>query len=247
MFDLTGRRIVITGASRGIGEALAVGLTEAGASVALWGRDAGRLAEPAARCGGVAVTCDVTSREDVERAYAQTVDALGGVDGVIANAGRPGEDVPFEEVTLEQWDAVLATNLTGCFHTVQAGAKQMIAAGTGGKIVVISSMGAEYAMGRAPAYAASKAGVLALTRAAAARLARYDIQVNAIMPGWIETEMAAPQLESDTVGPALRKRTPARRFGRPDELVGISAYLLSDASSFHTGDSIRVDGGFLIA
>lgn len=244
--DLTGRRVVVTGASRGIGAALAVGLADAGAQVALWGRDTGRLEAAVRDSGGVAVRCDVAVRDDVERAYDESVAALGGVDVVIANAGRPGEDVPFEDVTVEQWDGVIATNLTGVFNTVQLGARRMIDQGTGGKIVAISSLGAAWAMGRAPAYAASKAGVLALVRAAASRLARHDIQVNGIMPGWIETDMAAPQLESDTVGPVLRGRTPARRFGRPDELLGICTYLASDASSFHTGDAIRVDGGFLI-
>lgn len=246
-FSLRGRTAVVTGASRGIGLAVAQAFADAGAEVALWGRSAERLAAPAARVGGTPVVCDVTSRESVDAAYAQTVAVLGGVDIVVANAGQEGENTGFERVTLDQWDSVIATNLTGCFHTMQAGAQRMIEQGRGGKIITVSSMGAHWAMGRAPAYAASKAGVLALTRSAASRLARYDIQVNAVLPGWIDTEMASNQIGSDTVGPAMLQRTPARRFGQPEDLGGVCVYLASASASFHTGDALRVDGGFLIS
>jgi NAD(P)-dependent dehydrogenase (short-subunit alcohol dehydrogenase family) len=238
---------VVTGASRGIGLAVAQALKDAGAEVALWGRSAERLAEPARQVGGVPVVCDVSSRQSVDAAFAETADALGGIDIVVANAGQEGENVGFEEVTLEQWDSIIATNLTGCFHTMQAGARHMIAQDRGGKIITVSSMGAHWAMGRAPAYAASKAGVLALTRSAASRLARYRIQVNSVLPGWIDTEMASNQIGSEAIGPALRQRTPARRFGRPEDLAGVCVYLASAAADFHTGDAVRVDGGFLIS
>jgi NAD(P)-dependent dehydrogenase (short-subunit alcohol dehydrogenase family) len=246
-FSLQGKTAVITGASRGIGLAVAQAMKDAGAEVALWGRSADRLTEPAQQVGGVPVVCDVSSRESVDAAFARTTDALGGVDIVVANAGQEGENVGFEDVTLEQWDSIIATNLTGCFHTMQAGARHMIAQGRGGKIITVSSMGAHWAMGRAPAYAASKAGVLALTRSAASRLARYGIQVNSVLPGWIDTEMASNQIGSEAIGPALRQRTPARRFGRPEDLAGVCVYLASAAADFHTGDAVRVDGGFLIS
>lgn len=246
-FSLRGRRVVVTGASRGIGLAVASAMRAAGADVALWGRSAERLATPAKEVGGLPVTCDVASREAVEAAYATTAEAFGGIDIVVANAGIEGENVGFEDVTSAQFDSIVATNLTGCFHTMQAGARRMIEQGRGGKIITVSSLGAHWAMGRAPAYAASKAGVLALTRSAASRLARYGIQVNAVLPGWIDTDMAQNQIASETVGPALRQRTPARRFGRPEDLAGACLYLASSVSDFHTGDELRVDGGFLIS
>jgi NAD(P)-dependent dehydrogenase (short-subunit alcohol dehydrogenase family) len=243
---LEGRRAVVTGASRGIGLAIARALREAGADVAIWGRDAATIADAAASIGATPVVCDITSPASVDAAVAASREELGGIDVFVANAGQPGESVPFLEVDEVMWASVLDTNLTGTWRCIRTVAPSMIEAGRG-KIIIIASVGAVSGMSRAPAYAAAKAGLLGLMRCTAAALARYDIQCNAVLPGWVETVMTEPELANPVVRHRLEDRALARRVGRPDEISGICTYLASPASSFHTGDVIRVDGGYLIA
>jgi NAD(P)-dependent dehydrogenase (short-subunit alcohol dehydrogenase family) len=246
-FDLSGMCAVVTGGSRGIGLAIVRALADAGARVASWSRDLASNRRAVAGVDAIAVCCDVSRPEDVRRAFDETVAALGKVDILVVNAGRPGEDVLFPDCELPEWDAIIATNLTAPFTCIRAFAQHAIARGGGGKVVVISSIGAEFAMPRAVAYSAAKAGLTGLTRSVAVALARHDVQVNCVEPGWTDTEMSARQVHGERTGPALIKRTPARRFARPEDIAGVCVYLASPASHFHTGDVIRVDGGFVVA
>lgn len=241
---LDGRRAVVTGGAKGIGGAISRQFAAAGAKVAVWGRDRAALEKVADEIGGVAVTCDITSTESVQAAAALTNERLGGIDILIANAGRAGEGARFEEIDEALWDDVINTNLTGTWRCIQAcvpGFKQQ----GHGKIVVVASIGAVAGMSRAPAYSAAKTGLLGLSRSTAAALGRYNVQCNAVLPGWVETEMTVPELGNDQVRPRLMERSITRRPAQPDEIAGICVYLASTASDFHTGDEIRVDGGYL--
>lgn len=243
---LDGRRAVVTGGAKGIGAAISRQYAAAGARVAVWGRDRAALDAVAAEIGGVAVVCDVTSTESVQAAAATTNELLGGIDVLVANAGRPGEGVRFDEVDEATWDDVLNTNLTGpwrCINACVPGFKLQ----QHGKIILVSSLGAVAGMSRAPAYSAAKTGLLGLSRSTAAALARYNVQCNAVLPGWVETEMTVPELGNDDIRPRLMERSIARRHAQPDEIAGICVYLASSASDFHTADAIRVDGGYLMA
>ncbi|KWX57358.1 SDR family NAD(P)-dependent oxidoreductase [Mycobacterium sp. NAZ190054] len=243
---LDGRRAVVTGGAKGIGAAISRQYAAAGAQVAVWGRDRVALEKMAAEVGGIAVTCDVTSTESVRAAAAQTYEQLGGIDVLVANAGRPGESVRYEDVEEAVWDDVINTNLTGTWRCIQAcipGFKEQ----RHGKIIIVSSLGAVAGMSRAPAYSAAKTGLLGLSRSTAAALARYNVQCNAVLPGWVETEMTVPELGNDEIRPRLMERSIARRHAQPDEIAGVCLYLASSASDFHTADAIRVDGGYLMA
>jgi NAD(P)-dependent dehydrogenase (short-subunit alcohol dehydrogenase family) len=191
------------------------------------------------------VHCDVADPEDVDRALAATVDELGRVDACVANAGASG-GAPFLELTPAQWRRVVSVNLDGAFFTMQAAARQMVAQGEGGAILVTASTSAIHGAPVTAHYAASKGGVLALMRSAAVALARHSIRVNAILPGWTKTDMAMGGYQDDRFRDATTRRTPVRRWADPDEFADIGAYLCDKRQSFHTGDSVVVDGGYTI-
>ena len=149
-------------------------------------------------------------------------------------------------MSLDDWRRVTQTNLDGSFLTLRTVARHMVERGGGGKLIAISSISAIFGTPLQPHYAASKAGLDAMVRSLAVALARHDIQVNAIHPGWIVTDATAPAAENEAFSKVIVRRTPARRWGRPEELEGLAVYLASDASSFHTGDTLRVDGGYSI-
>ena len=249
MFDLTGHVALVTGGNSGIGLGFARGLAKAGARIALWGRDQAKnetAAEEIAALGteAHAFRCDVASEDDVTLATQATLERFGRIDSCFANAGY-GHARSFLKTTLEEWNAVVNVNLTGVFLTFREVARHMVERGGGGKLVATSSIGSIHGMPRQESYAATKGGLNALVRSLAVELGRYDIQANCVLPGWIETPATEPILDYKKLNDTIIHRTPANRWGRPDDLEGIAVYLASRASRFHTGDTIIVDGGYV--
>lgn len=249
-FDLAGRTALVTGGNGGIGLGMARGLAEAGAAVAIAGRNAdkGRQACRQLETLGARtrfLPLDVTDESACRAVMAEAADTFGGLDILVNNAGTANRKRP-EEFTLAEWNALLATNLTSAFICSQAAYPFMQAAGRG-KIINIGSMmsifGAEFA---AP-YAATKGGIVQLTRALATAWAGDNIQANTILPGWIDTELTrAGRRQIDGLHERVQARTPAGRWGDPDDFAGIAVFLASSASDFVTGTAIPIDGGYSI-
>ncbi len=251
LFSLSGRVVVVTGASAGIGADLAEGLAGSGARLVLAARRLDRLEElsealAARGCESLAVACDVTDPESVDALVARTRDAFGRVDVLVNNAGIT-EVVPAEDETLECWDGIVAVNLRGLFVCCQRFGRVMLAQERGA-IVNVASMLGLVGSGQVPqaSYAASKGGVINLTRELGAQWARRGVRVNAVAPGWFASEMTADMFADERSQKWMRNRTPMGRPGRPGELIGAVLYLASDASSFTTGISIPVDGGWTV-
>ena len=255
-FDLTGKVAIVTGGNGGIGLGMAEALADAGCAVHLWGRNAAKNEHALERLrakGGraEAVLCDVSDAKSVEAAMAKALAAFGRVDGCFANAGMGGGGRrSFVERPLAEWRELLATNLDGAFLTLQAAARHMVErAGKGdafGRLVVTSSIASIFGTARNEHYAASKAALNALTRALAVELARYGVTANAILPGWIKSEMTEGIMGNDKFVGAVMPRIPMRRFGEPRDFGGIAVYLMSGASSYHTGDLFMIDGGYAL-
>jgi NAD(P)-dependent dehydrogenase (short-subunit alcohol dehydrogenase family) len=174
-----------------------------------------------------------------------TVARFGRVDSCFANAGI-GIAKPFLETSVEDWERVLSVNLRGTFLTFREAARHMVARGGGGKLVAIASVGSIHGMPRQESYSASKAGIAALVRSVAVELAKYDIQANTILPGWIATDMTEGARGWEKLNATIVQRTPARRWGQPEDFEAIAVYLASPATKFHTGDVVRIDGGYAI-
>ncbi len=254
-FDLSGKVAIVTGGNGGIGLGMAQALVEAGCAVHIWGRNAEKnaraLAALRAKGRAEAALCDVSDAKSVETAMGKALDAFGRVDGCFANAGVGGGGRrSFLERPLEEWRKLLATNLDGAVLTLQAAARHMVErAGRGdafGRLVVTSSLASVFGTARNEHYAASKAALNALTRALAVELARYGITANAILPGWIKSEMTERVMSDDKFVGAVMPRIPMRRFGVPEDFGGIAVYLMSGASSYHTGDLFMIDGGYAL-
>lgn len=247
LFDLSGRRILITGSNAGIGLALAQGLAEHGARVILNGRNPQKLRQAAdgLRARGWVVEesrFDVTLEEEVRSAIAQLTQA-GPLDGLVNNAGIQRR-VSLEQVQLSLWNEVLQTNLTSAFLVGREVAKSMMARRQG-KIVNICSLMSEVGRTTTGPYTAAKGGLKMLTKAMCADWAQHNIQANAIGPGYFITEMTQVLADNPEFDGWVKGRTPARRWGRPEELVGAAVFLLSSASDFVNGQLIYVDGGML--
>ncbi len=250
-FDLSGKVAIVTGGNGGIGLGIAAGLVEAGAAVAVAARNAEK--SEAAVCGlnqirpgaAIGVTVDVADEAQVRRMVAETVDRLGRLDILVANAGIGIRRRP-EEYTLEEFTRVMATNLTAVFLCCRAVHPEMRKAG-GGKIITIGSMTSLFGHAFSMPYAATKGGVVQLTKSLAISWAPENIQANAILPGWIETELTqGARLHLPDLNDRVLARTPAGRWGVPDDLAGTAVFLASSASDFVTGVAIPVDGGYAV-
>jgi NAD(P)-dependent dehydrogenase (short-subunit alcohol dehydrogenase family) len=249
MFDQSGRRALVTGASRGIGRALAEGLARAGAHVALAARSEEALAEAAeaiGAAGGNAVTIgmDVSKVEECRTGVARAVEALDGLDILVNNAGVE-EIRPSLEVDEALWDKILDTNLKGAFFVAQTAARAMHARGRGGAILNLCSLTSEVGIPMAVPYGSSKSGLLGMTRALSAEWAPLGIRVNAIAPGYFRTAMTEVFYSDMNWQEAMLTKIPMARFGQLDDLVGAAIFLVSDASAYVTGQCLAVDGGFL--
>ena len=249
LFSLAGRTALVTGSSRGLGNAIAGGLAAAGAALVVNGTDPQRLAQAAAtlREKGGAVTearFDVTDEAAVAAAFAK-LDADGiAVDILVNNAGIQLRK-PIVELSVAEWKRVIDTNLTSAFLVAREAARRMIRRGQGGKIINIGSLTSEVARATISPYAAAKGGIKLLTRAMAAEWAEHDIQANAIGPGYMLTEMNKALIENASFDAWVKARTPAHRWGRPEELIGAAVFLASRASDYVNGQILYVDGGML--
>jgi len=241
LFDLSGRRALVTGASLGIGLALARGLAAHGATLVLNARDPGRLATAAASIPGA--TCaafDVTDPAAVAEAVAG-IEAEGPIDILVNNAGMQFR-APLEDFPHDKWEQLLATNVSSAFYVGQAVARHMIRRGRG-RIINIASVQAELARPGIAPYSATKGAIRNLTRGMATDWARHGLQVNAIAPGYFRTPLNQALVEDPDFTAWLTKRTPAGRWGEVGELVGAAVFLASDAASFVNGHTLYVDGG----
>lgn len=246
LFDLSGRTALVTGSSRGLGHAIARGLGQAGARLVLNGTDAARVAEAASRLRGEGLTVaeapfDVCREDQVAAAFARLDEEGIAVDILVNNAGVQHR-APMVELTPDAWRRVIETNLTSAFLVAREAARRMIGRG-GGKIVNIGSVMSELARPTVAPYTAAKGGIRLLTRSMAAEWAAHDIQANAIGPGYMLTDMNAALIADPDFDAFVRRRTPAARWGRPEELVGAAVFLSSAASNYVNGQMIFVDGG----
>ena len=254
IFDLSGRTAIITGGNSGIGLGMARALAAEGCNVSIWGRNAQKNKAAAAALNGLpgevdARICDVSNPSAVRTAMAATLARFGRVDGCFANAGIGGSGwTAFVDRTEEQWRTMFSTNLDGVFHVFQAVARHMTeraeAGDAFGRLVATSSLASLFGTARNEHYAATKAAINALVRALAVELARYGVTANAILPGWIKSEMTADVMANDKFVSNVMPRIPVRRFGEPEDFGGIAVYLMSKASSYHTADCLVIDGGY---
>lgn len=250
MKPLAGKVAVVTGASRGLGRAMAVALAEAGADVAVAARAKADLEETAhlvEGCGAraLALRTDVASYAAVESLMAQTVSALGRLDVVVNNAGI-ARVAPLAEASLDDWRTIVDVNLSGVFHGCRAAAPYLIRQ-RAGKIINLASVLAAAGLPGYTMYAATKGGIISLTRALAVEWARHNIQVNAIAPGWFVTEMNEAAFADPKIHDRLTRDIPARRTGRPEEIGPLAVYLASSGSDFMTGQTLFLDGGHTAA
>ena len=251
MPNLSEKVFVITGGNGGIGLGLAEGIAEAGGSIAIWARNEEKNAHAVKILEDLGIearsyVCDVSSEENVSATLASTVNDFGRVDGLFANAGRAGTGTPFVETSLEDWRKVTEVNLDGVFLCLREAAKQIISQGSGGSLVAVSSTSAIHGAAGNEAYGTAKTAVTGLVRALAVSLARFQIRVNCLLPGWTVTELASPAFENEYFREVTTKRTPVRRWANPSEFKEVGAFLADPSQTFHTGQQVCVDGGYTI-
>ena len=251
LFDISGKVALVTGGNGGIGLGMAMGIASCGANVAIAGRNAEKAVAALAslRALGIEaefITADVTKKADCLRMVAETEARFGRLDILVNNAGTSIRKMP-EDYSEEEWHQVLDTNLTSAFLCSQAAYPAMKRAG-GGKMINIGSMMSLFGAPYATPYASSKGGIVQMTRALATAWAKDGIQVNAVLPGWIDTDLTVrARQQVDGLHASVEKRTPAGRWGAPPDMSGVAAFLATPASDFVTGTAIPVDGGFSIA
>ena len=253
-FDLTGKVALITGGNSGIGLGMAEAIAAAGADIVIWGtsQDKNNKAADHLKKHGVKVLTqkvDVSDEARVVNSLQETIEEMGRIDAVFANAGIYSP-APFLDVSVEQFQQVLDINLKGAFLTMRESARHMVERAkqgdAGGSLVVTASVAAIDGAAANEAYAASKGGVIAMMKGIAVEFPHYKIRANAILPGWISTDMTSDAQDSDVFTDKVIARVPARRWGEPADFGGIAVYLASDASAFHTGDTFVIDGGYTI-
>ena len=249
LFDLAGKTALVTGSSAGLGLAMAKGLAEAGAAVVLNGRDGTKLAATAKafEADGHRVlrrAFDVADEAAVRGAFEAFDAEAVAIDILVNNAGIQLRK-PMVELATDDWRRVIETNLTAAFQVGREAARRMIARGRGGKIINIGSLASEVARATIAPYTAAKGGIKMLTRSMAAEWAQHNIQANAIGPGYIVTEMNRALLDDPKFDAWVKGRTPSRRWGRPEDLVGVTVFLASAASDYVNGQIVYVDGGLL--
>ncbi len=254
-FNLAGKVALVTGGNRGIGLGMARALAQAGADIAIWGSNAGHNERALGELDQLGVRAlaqqvDVSREDEVVAAMAETIAALGRVDTVIANAGIGGAAPSFSQMSLESWRRVTAVNLEGAFFTCREACRHMVerakSGDAGGSIAVTASLAAIEGAARNQAYAATKGGVISMMKGIAVEHARFGIRANAILPGWIATDMTVGAQGSETFTEKVISRVPIRRWGEADDFGGIAVYIASDASRYHSGDCFVIDGGYSI-
>ncbi|MBW7835020.1 MAG: glucose 1-dehydrogenase [Sphingomonadales bacterium] len=247
-FNLSGKLAIVTGGGSGIGLGIARALAKAGADIALCGR---RLSVCETACAEIRQTgvaaeafrCDVSQQNEVEAMVAAVIERFGRIDILVNNAGIAGAAQPFLDITLEQWRQTIDINLTGMFLCSQAVGRHMVREGHG-KIINVASVGSFLPLPCSADYSASKGGVMMLTRAMALELIRHNIQVNAVCPGYITTELKQDTIER--VAEKAARKVPAGRIGRSEEVAGVVVFLASSASDYMVGSSVVIDGGIML-
>lgn len=246
LFDLTGKTAIVTGGNGGIGLGMAIGLRDAGARVAIAGRNKAKAADALAALGdgAIFIEADVTSKDACVAMVAQVEAAFGRLDILVNNAGTTVRKAP-QDLTEAEWHLVMDTNLTSVFLASQAAYPALKRQG-GGKIINIGSVMSVFASPYAAPYAASKAGIMNLSKALATSWGPDNIQVNSVLPGWIDTDLTqGARAQVPGLSEAVVARTPAGHWGKPADLAGIAVFLASAASDFVTGAAIPVDGGYM--
>jgi NAD(P)-dependent dehydrogenase (short-subunit alcohol dehydrogenase family) len=248
-FNLTGKIAIVTGGATGIGRGIAEGLADAGAGIVLAARrlDKCEIAcQEIAQRTGVATLpcqCDITDRHQVAGMVRHVAKEMGHIDILVNNSGTGGSEKPILKMTDEDWNQVIDTNLKGAFLLSQAVVKNMVEMGRGGKIINVASIGALIGWPNMSAYCASKGGCLQLTKSMALEWVRYDIQVNAILPGYFKTPMNEEFFATEAGIRAIQSGIPMKRIAEIEEIKGVAILLASAGSSFMTGSAVVVDGG----
>ena len=248
-FDLTGKVAIITGGATGIGRGIAEGLADAGASIVIAAR---RLKKCEEACKEIKARtrvktyphqCDITNRPQIEQLVEDVIKEFGHIDVLVNNSGTGGSEKPILKMTEQDWNSVIDTNLKGVFTLSRAVVSKMVERNEGGKIINVASVGALIGWANMSAYCASKGGCLQLTKAMALEWVRYNVQVNAILPGYFETPMNTEFFSTEAGKKAVKMSNPMSRVAQIGEIKGAAILLASNASSFMTGSAVVVDGG----
>jgi len=254
-FDLTGKVALVTGGNGGIGFGMVEAMAQAGADIVIWGTNAAKNAQAVEKLNptGVRVLAqavNVADETEVAAGMVEAVSKMGRIDTVIANAGIAGSASSFEDFPTETYRRVLSVNLDGVFFTFREACKHIVERSgrgdKGGSLVAISSLSAISGAARNEAYASTKGAIVTMTKALAVEYARHGVRANAILPGWIATDITAGAQGDDRFNDKVIGRVPMRRWGEPADFGGVAVYLASDASRFHTGDSFIIDGGYAV-